>query len=232
MEITEMYEAKSINTELLLGWSKLLRHDFFRIYSHHLILFAPAQDTDPKKAVQKKRNASSPEFRKNIYTVEIIDFILETVSKGHKSRQQVINEYGIPKTTLYKWIVKYQHQYQWTENEQYTSVSIGKKSSPDYRLILSDVLEQKFPHKKETYRSILEKEELSALDVIKLNRKIFEGDQDRSQQSQKHRSYDKSAILEILDYQKRHGLNNTHVAIHFNLSRNTVAKWKKIFLKE
>ncbi|MBT2621937.1 helix-turn-helix domain-containing protein [Chryseobacterium sp. ISL-6] len=109
---------------------------------------------------------------------------------------------------------------------------MGKKSSPDYRLILSDVLEQKFPHKKETYRSILEKEELSALDVIKLNRKIFEGDQDRSQQSQKHRSYDKSAILEILDYQKRHGLNNTHVAIHFNLSRNTVAKWKKIFLKE
>lgn len=102
-EIQKMYDVKSIDTEILLKWSKLLEYDFFRIYSQHLILFAPpsAKEENPKK------KSSLPQFRKNIYTKEVIDFILEQIETGKMSKNIVMDRYRIPKTTLYKWISKY-----------------------------------------------------------------------------------------------------------------------------
>lgn len=47
-----------------------------------------------------------PHFRKNIYTKEVINFMLEMIETGKKTKSQVISEYNIPKTTLYKWIEK------------------------------------------------------------------------------------------------------------------------------
>ncbi|MDM1553613.1 transposase [Chryseobacterium indologenes] len=105
-EINEMYLQKSLDTEILLRWSKLLEYDFFRVYTQHLIIFAP-QDKIQYNAKPKKQNSSLPAFRKNIYTKEVIDFILELLNTGKKTKLQIIEEYGIPKTTLYKWIVKY-----------------------------------------------------------------------------------------------------------------------------
>ena len=78
---------------------------FFRIYTQHLILYAPLSAVDEKTKVKKK--SSLPQFRKNIYTKEIIDFILEQIETKQKTIKQVIEEYKIPKTTLYKWISKY-----------------------------------------------------------------------------------------------------------------------------
>ena len=103
-EVTEMYQAKSLDTEILLKWSKLLEYDFFRIYTQHLILYAP-----PVKQEENENNEKSslPQFRKNIYTKEIIDFILEQISNGKMTKNEVIERYRIPKTTLYKWISKY-----------------------------------------------------------------------------------------------------------------------------
>lgn len=102
-EISQMYLSKSLDTEILLRWSKLLRYDFFRIYAQHLILYCPPSSFEEID----KNNKTSPKFRKNIYTKEIIDFILELIETGSKTKLQVINEYRIPKTTLYKWIKKY-----------------------------------------------------------------------------------------------------------------------------
>lgn len=104
------------------------------------------------------------------------------------------------------------------------------KTEPDYKRIYSDMINIKYHDKKEACKVLLDKPHLSALDVIDLNRKIF-GNGDRSAEvfSQKHRSYNKSTILEILSYQKRYHLNNSQLALHFKLSRNTVAKWKKLF---
>ncbi len=104
-EIETMFESKNLDTELLLKWSKILKYDFFRLYSHHLILYCPPSNMENNI---KKQKSVLPEFRKNIYTKEIIDFILELIKSGEKTRQQIINEYRIPKTTLYKWIKKYQ----------------------------------------------------------------------------------------------------------------------------
>lgn len=82
----------------------MLEYDFFRIYTQHLILYAP---TSAKAENTKKQKPVLPRFRKNIYTKEIIDFILEQIETKQKTIKQVIEEYKIPKTTLYKWISKY-----------------------------------------------------------------------------------------------------------------------------
>lgn len=106
-----------------------------------------------------------------------------------------------------------------------------KYNQPDYKRIYSDILNKKFPHKKEECKSLLNKKQLSVLDIIELNQKIFEtSDEKTLQNNQRHRSYNRKDIIQILDYQKKHHLNNTQLAAHFKLSRNTVAKWKKMFL--
>lgn len=104
-KINKMFLDSSINTEILLKWSKLLEYDFFRIYSGHLILYSP-----PTSSNKEKKPSLIPEFRKNIYTKEIVDFILELIVSDQKTKQQVIDEYNIPKTTLYKWLSKYKNK--------------------------------------------------------------------------------------------------------------------------
>lgn len=101
-QIKETFTKKSIDSLLLLRWSKILNYDFFRVYSQHLIFYSPISivEKEPKKSVL-------PQFRKNIYTQEVINFIVNQVQKGTKTKMQIIQEYGIPKTTLYKWLKKY-----------------------------------------------------------------------------------------------------------------------------
>jgi len=105
-EIREMLSKPSLDTEAVLRWSKLLRYDFFRLYSQHIMLYAPA---GAMETMMKEKNdaGSMPKFRKNIYTPEIIQFILELIEAGQKTKTEIIKDYSIPKTTLYKWITKY-----------------------------------------------------------------------------------------------------------------------------
>jgi len=105
-EIEEMFLQEQLNTGILLKWSKLLEYDFFRLYTQHLILYAPQGNTNYNDTSRQKRS-KLPQFRKNIYTKEVIDFILEMIENGEKTKNQILEEYKIPKTTLYKWISKY-----------------------------------------------------------------------------------------------------------------------------
>lgn len=101
----------------------------------------------------------------------------------------------------------------------------------NYKQIYFDIISKKFPHKMEDCKTFLEKGTLSTIDIIQLNKKVFESsDKETESFNQKHRSYSRTDILKILDYQKMNKLNNSQLAIHFSLSRNTVAKWKKMFL--
>ena len=104
-EVYKMFGSKSLDSEVLMRWSKLLEYDFFRIYSQHLILFSPPKSRNENKAT--KNTASLPQFRKNIYTKELIDFIIELLEKKEKTKLQITEEYRIPKTTLHTWIRKY-----------------------------------------------------------------------------------------------------------------------------
>lgn len=103
-EIEEMYKSADLPTNILLKWCKLLEYDFFRIYSQHLILFS-AQKSGSKS--NKENKSSLPNFRKNLYTKELISFVLELIQTGEKTRAQITEEYRIPKNTLLKWIEKY-----------------------------------------------------------------------------------------------------------------------------
>ncbi|MDR6919265.1 transposase [Chryseobacterium sp. 2987] len=103
-DVRKMYQSENLPTNILLRWSKLLEYDFFRLYSQHLILYAPGV-REEGKATNKKY--SLPKFRKSLYTKEIIDFIVEQIESEKMTRDQVILKYRIPKTTLYKWITKY-----------------------------------------------------------------------------------------------------------------------------
>lgn len=106
-----------------------------------------------------------------------------------------------------------------------------RDSSPNYSRIYSDIVDLKFPHKRDACKSILEKKRITVLDVIELNNKIFDkADKDTKKFNQMHRSYSKEDILYILNYQRKKKLNNTQLADHFSLSRNTVTKWRRLFL--
>ncbi|MGG5209066.1 transposase [Chryseobacterium sp. MIQD13] len=101
-EIEQMYQESSIDTFFLLKWSKLLEYDFFRLYSGHLILYAPPARTH---SISKGKD-SLPAFRKHIYTEEVKNFILEKIANKEMTLNEVILKYRIPKTTLYTWIKK------------------------------------------------------------------------------------------------------------------------------
>lgn len=106
--IYQMLKQKSIDTQILLRWCKLLQYDFFRIYSQHLILFSPNATTSfSEKSDSKILETKIPVFKKSVYTKEIIDFLLNMIHNKEKTPIEVVSEYKIPKTTLYKWIKKY-----------------------------------------------------------------------------------------------------------------------------
>lgn len=97
---------------------------------------------------------------------------------------------------------------------------------PDYRRIYMDMLDWKYPDKKEICSEILKKRNLEALDVITLNKMIF----GFTESSRKHKSYDKGSIIEVLSYQKNNLCSNRELSLIFNISMNTITKWKRIYL--
>lgn len=103
-------------------------------------------------------------------------------------------------------------------------------NNPDYKKIYNDMISLKYPEKKKMCENILKKEKLSTLDVIKLNNFLTKDlSETNNSENQKLKSYDKTTVFKILDYQKKHCLNNAELAKHFNMSRNTVAIWKKLY---
>ncbi|MGL5234953.1 MAG: transposase [Empedobacter falsenii] len=103
-DIKKMYKQEDLPCNLLLKWSKLLEYDFFRIYSQHLILYSPSA---AEKKDDKKKKTELPQFRKNIYTKEVIDFILDQIESKELTINEVMKRYRIPKTTIYRWQHKY-----------------------------------------------------------------------------------------------------------------------------
>ena len=103
---------------------------------------------------------------------------------------------------------------------------IQRINTPDYKRIYNDIIDEKFPHLREQCNAMLAKNEFSVLDVIEINQTLF----GTSEISHKYISYQRSDIMEILSFQKKNKLNNVQTALYFKLSRNTIAKWKKIYI--
>lgn len=105
-EVEEMYIKQDLSSDMLLKWSKLLRYDFFRLYTQHLVLYSPPDSSERKEDTVSK---ALPVFRKHIYTKELISFVIDQINIGEMNKNDVITKYRIPKTTLYKWLSKYNH---------------------------------------------------------------------------------------------------------------------------
>lgn len=103
-----------------------------------------------------------------------------------------------------------------------------RKKNIDYKKLYTEMIFEKYPQKASACGTILKKKEFTVMDVIRLNKIISSGKAQNI--NQKYKSYDRNAIFEILEYQKKHRLNNVATARHFNISRNTLGNWKKQFL--
>lgn len=107
------------------------------------------------------------------------------------------------------------------------------KSKPHYVKIYSDLVRMKYPQHWEDVKELLVKDELPHFEIERLNKKLFQTNSPNKEQLQKkYKAYDEKTIMQILLHQKKNKLNNLQLAKHFKLSRNTVAKWRKIFYHE
>ncbi|GEM53504.1 helix-turn-helix domain-containing protein [Empedobacter brevis] len=101
----------------------------------------------------------------------------------------------------------------------------------DYKKLYTDIINKQNPEKITECEHLLNKEYLSVIDILIINKIIFGVNESKDfNLNQKFKSYTKQDIIQILDYQKIHSLNNTQLAKHFKISRNTIAKWRKIFI--
>jgi len=98
---------------------------------------------------------------------------------------------------------------------------------PNYKKIYYDIIHKLHPSKYIDCKPILEKEVLSEFDIMEINQRIFGKDKDSAKRNSMHKSYCIDTAMKILEYQKENHLNNSQLAIHFGMSRNTIAKWKK-----
>lgn len=99
-----------------------------------------------------------------------------------------------------------------------------ERSNINYKRIFLDILDFKYPDKKKNCLHLLQKENLSAIEVLEINQIKIEV---RSV-NQKYRSYSFRDIQKILEYQRNHNLNDTQLSSYFKISRNTICKWKKM----
>lgn len=70
-----------------------------------MVLYAPPASINYKE--NNRKTKVLPIFNKSVYTRELIEFIIDLVETEQKTPAEIIKDYRIPKTTLYKWLRKH-----------------------------------------------------------------------------------------------------------------------------
>lgn len=107
--ILDVYRSKTLDSGVLLGWCKLLDYNFFMFYHSHLQLYKPSASLTrlTPKTTQTPNVLEGYTFRKNLYSPDIIDWLMNKIDSGELSVSDVMRLYHIPKTTIYRWRKKY-----------------------------------------------------------------------------------------------------------------------------
>lgn len=103
-EVEDISNQQSLDSAQLLAWCKLLEYDFFRIYCQHLILYAPE---DRGKVERQKKTTTLPQFKKNIYSPELIRYLVKLIQEERMSTTEIQLKYNNPATTVFRWVDKY-----------------------------------------------------------------------------------------------------------------------------
>lgn len=223
-EIEAMYAQKSLDADDLLKWSKLLKYNLFLYYQNHLILYAPSGASIGRN--NSGSGSHSQVFRKNIYTQEIKDYMVNLVLRKEKSPMEVSEKYHIPKNTLYRWLKKNISR---EEPKAKSHLSLKKNFSPNYKVIFEDLAKERYKDLVPKYIQQRIESLNNHLDVLELNKLIFNQNYS-SKETAQMKAYDRASIEKVLQTQVKYNLSNREIATMFHLSRNTVAKWKKEYL--
>ena len=104
-----IFKKKSIKTEDLLKISKVLKYDFFRVYSAEIQLTCPKATNNVRIGASAKEagtDSTLPRFKKNLYSAEFIENLVKDINDGKMTRYEAMKKYELPKTTLYRWCRK------------------------------------------------------------------------------------------------------------------------------
>lgn len=64
-------------------------------------------------------------------------------------------------------------------------------------------------------------------DVLEIEKELFKND--NLEYNQKLKCYDETTVKGFLRYQKANNMTNVELSDQYKISRNTIAKWKKIY---
>ncbi len=231
-DVLKMYENKTIDTNILLGWCKLIEYNFFMFYHTHLQLYSPKSATC-SLPTEKRKPKASYQFKKNIYTTEIQTFILNKHRSGEMTAAEILERYQIPRTTFYRWLKK---------DKMIEPLSeVNKKSDKKlkvigYKNIYTDLIyESKYLNSSNIEALKPQITQIKSFsDVLRLNEEISRKNKHGKTDTlnQRLKSYDKDMIFTILKEQRNSGLSNQDIALKYKMSRNTIAKWKNVFSNE
>lgn len=234
--LKQMYRQKSIDTKLLLKWCKLLQYNFFRLYVAHLQLYKPVA-ANTKINIPSNDNSKTYEFKKNIYSPEIKDYIIQQILKKELTVSEIIDKYQIPKVTVYRWLRKKKTNKPVSNTNQdlkkQNIQAIHSQKRTGYLNIYRDFIlsQQTIPTEKKLQLLDKVNRVKNFKHIIELNldiKTILNSPYD-IKEYQKLKSYDKAYIMYILEQQTKFNLSDTEIARTFKMSRNTIAKWKKVF---
>ncbi|TDX87247.1 helix-turn-helix domain-containing protein [Epilithonimonas xixisoli] len=101
---------------------------------------------------------------------------------------------------------------------------------PNYTRIYLDIIKYKNKEKIVSQELVKKINNIKIVkDILEIEKELFKDNYLR--QNQKLKSYDEPTIKLILKYQKKNQLTNLELAKQYNISRNTIARWKKNFNK-
>jgi len=217
IDLDKLYNMKSIDSDQLLMWSKLLKYNLFSFYNSHLQIYSPDSARSTIKSVDKVKSNYS--FSKNYYSNEVIQFIVDLHLKKNKPISFIIKEYNIPKTTIYRWI-KTRNKSNDVDEEKCEEIKIEQIN---YRNLYRDIVHDLNIEDSLLINRINNINNYS--DVKTVDEYIF----NNKYSNQVFKSFDEHMIKKILSEQKKDSISDRQIAFKYKISRNTIAKWKKYF---
>lgn len=224
-EIEDMYAQESLDSNQLLRWCKLLEYNFFMFYHSHLQLYSPSGSLT-KLTTKEEQNTEQFSFKKNLYSPEIIAYILDKWNSNELSAKEIIERYHIPRTTLYRWKKK--------ESKPQVKVEREKKKV-NYKVLYLDFIRESpdISHQLKGLMYIIIDQwpntDVGVEKLFKINKMIAEHMPNRYNrvEYQTLNVYDEPYMTKVFVYQKQNNLSDLSISNHYQLSRNTIAKWKK-----